>query len=78
MSIIPSTTSGCSVNRSSRPKKSPYWLFSPTKVESPRLWYIVRSLSQAGFLTVASAGVSKAGVYGKLSGSSGGKSSLPA
>ena len=54
MSIIPSTTSGCSVNRSSRPTKSPYSEFSPANVESPRLWYSVRSLSQSGDLTVAS------------------------
>ncbi len=62
MSIIPSTTSGRSVKRSSRPTKSPYSLDSPAKVESPRLWYIVRSLSQAGTLTVASASLGKTGV----------------
>ena len=33
MSIIPSTTVGCSVNRSSRPTKSPYSEFSPVNVE---------------------------------------------
>ena len=38
MSIIPSTTVGCSVNRSSRPTKSPYSEFSPVNVELPRLW----------------------------------------
>ena len=58
MSVIPSTTSGRSVKRSSRPKKSPYWLSSPVKVVLPRLWYIVRSLSQAGTLRSSSAGSS--------------------
>ena len=38
MSIIPSTTAGCSVNRSSSPKKSPYSEVSPANVELPRLW----------------------------------------
>jgi hypothetical protein len=36
--VLPSTTSGCSVKRSSRPTKSPYVEDSPAKVESPRLW----------------------------------------
>ena len=58
MSVIPSTTSGRSVKRSSRPKKSPYWLSSPVKVVLPRLWYIVGSLSQAGTLRSSSAGSS--------------------
>ena len=58
MSIIPSTTCGFSVKRSSRPKKSPYWLSSPVKVVLPRLWYIVTSLSQAGDLRFVSSGVS--------------------
>jgi hypothetical protein len=31
------------------------------------LWYIVRSFSQAGTFTVASAAVGKIGEYGKLS-----------
>jgi hypothetical protein len=38
MSIMPSTTTGFSVKRSSRPKKSPYCEFSPTNVVLPRLW----------------------------------------
>ena len=38
MAIIPSTTVGCSVKRSSRPTKSPYSEFSPENVELPRLW----------------------------------------
>ena len=58
MSIIPLTTSGFSVKRSSRPKKSPYWLSSPVKVVLPRLWYIVGSLSQAGTLRSSSSGSS--------------------
>ncbi len=62
MSTMPSTTSGCSVNRSSSPKKSPYTEFSPEKLELPRLWYSVGSFSQAGTFTVSSAGVSKVGV----------------
>ena len=57
MSTIPSTTSGRSVNRSSRPKKSPYWLSSPVNVVLPRLWYIVTSFSHAGDLRFVSAGV---------------------
>ena len=78
MSTIPSTTSGRSVKRSSSPKKSPYSEFSPTNVESPRLWYIVRSFSQAGALTVSSAVVRKIGLYGNESRSSGGNVSEPA
>jgi hypothetical protein len=43
------------------------------------LWYIVGSLSHAGFLTVASASLLKNGVSGKLtSGSSAGKPLRPA
>ena len=45
---MPETTSGRSVHRSSSPEKSPYSALSPAKVESPRLWYIVGSLSQSG------------------------------
>ena len=61
MSIMPCTTSGRSVHRSSSAErlpdgKSPYSLFSPENVEVPRLWYIVGSLSQAGTLTLSSAG----------------------
>ena len=37
MSTIPSTTSRRSVQRSSRPKKSPYREFSPLKLVFPRL-----------------------------------------
>jgi hypothetical protein len=77
LATIPWTTRGCSVNRSSRPKKSPYREFSPTKVVLPRLWYRVTSFSQAGTFTGASGGLK--GVYGKLtSGSSGGKLPVPA
>ena len=64
MSVMPRTTSGRSVHRSSRREKSPYSLFSPAKVESPRLWYMVGSFSHAGTLTFASAGVANVGVYG--------------
>ena len=78
MSIIPWTTRGFSVKRSSSPKKSPYSEFSPTNVVSPRLWYSVRSLSQAGTLRSCSAG-SSTGRYGnEVSGSSAGKSGEPA
>ncbi len=62
---MPSTTSGRSVQRSSRPTKSPYSADSPAQVESPRLWYIAGSLSQDGTLTPFSA----TGVYGKESAS---------
>jgi hypothetical protein len=37
ISIIPSTTRGCSVNRSSSPTKSPMVELSPRKVVLPRL-----------------------------------------
>jgi hypothetical protein len=75
---MPSTTRGFSVNRSSSPKKSPYWESSPTNVVSPRLWYSVTSFSQFGTLRFCSAG-SRTGVYGKdVAGSSAGKSSPPA
>ena len=67
MSIMPCTTWGRSVHRSSRAErlpdgKSPYSLFSPEKVDVPRLWYIVGSLSQAGTFRVASAGFVKVGL----------------
>ena len=70
MSIMPLTTSGRSVQRSSSacrspPGKSPYSLFSPVNDEVPRLWYIVGSLSQAGTLTVLSASLRNVGTYGK-------------
>ena len=44
--------------------KSPYVEDSPAKVESPRLWYIVGSLSHAGVLASSSPSWRK-GVYGK-------------
>src|SRR5207237_8939198 len=75
--VTPRTTSGRSVHRSSRPKKSPYSLFSPAKVESPRLWYIVGSFSHAGTLTFASAAVANVGVYGKDFRFTFGKSRVP-
>ena len=62
---IPLTTSGRSVQRSSEADEVAIGLDSPAKVESPRLWYIVGSLSHAGTLTVASAAERKTGVYGK-------------
>src|ERR671935_2512827 len=65
MSMKPSTTRWFSVKRSSRPKKSPYWEFSPLKVVSPRLWYRLTSFSQAGTLTSRSASGTH-GWYGKL------------
>ncbi len=61
---MPSTTSGRSVHRSSRPWKSPLSELSPAKVESPRLWYIVGSLSQDGTLTSFSSSATT-GVRGK-------------
>ena len=61
---MPLSTAGCSVNRSSRPTKSPYSALSPANVESPRLWYSVGSFSQAGTFTVLSASLRKVGVYG--------------
>ncbi|CAM5333294.1 hypothetical protein SCYAM73S_07586 [Streptomyces cyaneofuscatus] len=64
---MPFTTSGRSVHRSSRPEKSPYSLDSPAHVESPRLWYIVGSLSQDG--TFFSVPAVCTGVYGKESSS---------
>ena len=64
--------------RSSRPTKSPYVTDSPSHVESPRLWYSVVSLSQAGTLRFASSGLT-VGVYGKLvAASSAGNGSAPA
>src|SRR5205809_7075947 len=65
MSIIPSTTRGFSVKRSSRPKKSPYCEFSPVNVVSPRMWYRLTSLSHAGTLMSRSASGTH-GWYGKL------------
>src|SRR4029450_4426676 len=65
MSIIPSTTRGFSVKRSSRPKKSPYWEFSPVKVVSPRLWYRLTPLTHAGTFESRSASGTH-GWYGKL------------
>src|ERR671922_449816 len=65
MSMKPSTTRGFSLKRSSSPKKSPYWEFSPEKVVSPRLWYRLTSFSQAGTLTSRSASGTH-GWYGKL------------
>ncbi|CAM5721911.1 hypothetical protein SCALM49S_07997 [Streptomyces californicus] len=62
---MPSTTSGRSVHRSSSPEKSPYSLDSPAQVESPRLWYMVGSLSQAG--TFAPVPGAWTGVYGNES-----------
>src|SRR6478736_9868500 len=64
MSSMPVTTLGFSVKRSSRPEKSPYVEDSPAYVESPRLWYSVVSLSQAGTLTSLSASATF-GTYGK-------------
>src|SRR5665647_2673492 len=76
MSVIPSTTLGCSVKR---PTKSPYSEDSPAKVESPRLWYTVGSFSQAGTLAVLSASVRKIGLYGNdVAGSRAGKVPPPA
>ena len=67
------------MNRSSSPTKSPYSADSPAKVESPRLWYSVGSFSQAGTLTVSSAGVRKTGTFGnEVFLSSGGNVSPPA
>ena len=74
---MPLTTSGRSVHRSSRPKKSPYSLFSPANVESPRLWYMVGSFSHAGTLTFASAGPANSGVYGNEPVSTFGKPFVP-
>ena len=65
---MPLTTSGRSVHRSSRPEKSPYVEDSPAKVESPRLWYIVGSLSHDGTLTFFFA-AGTVGVRGKESAS---------
>ena len=53
--------------------KSPYVEDSPAKVESPRLWYIVGSLSQAGVLASSSPSA-RNGVYGKDPASSSGHS----
>src|SRR5687768_14288910 len=81
MSIIPWTTWGRSVHRSSSAErlpdgKSPYSLFSPENVDVPRLWYIVGSLSQLGTFTVASAGSRNVGTYGnETSGSTAGNGS---
>lgn len=61
---MPETTSGRSVHRSSSPEKSPYVVDSPAYVESPRLWYIVGSLSQDGVLPPP-----LTGLYGKESAS---------
>src|SRR4029450_3514604 len=71
MSIIPSTPRGFSVKRSSRPKKSPYWEFSPVKVVSPRLWYRLTSFSHAGTFESRSASGTH-GWYGKLLNATGG------
>ena len=54
----PLTTTGCSVKRSSRPKKSPcskQVSLQPPKSMSPRLWYRRTSLSQAGRFALRSA-----------------------
>ena len=53
-SARPFTTNGCSVKMSSSPKKSPCSKHAGeqlSNVMSPRLWYRVTSLSQAGRLT---------------------------
>ena len=68
MSTMPLTTSGRSVQRSSSAErsplgKSPYSESSPAKVEVPRLWYIVGSLSHAGTFT-SSWPAGTTGVYG--------------
>ncbi len=73
---MPSTTSGRSVHRSSRPTKSPWVEDSPAKVESPRLWYIAGSLSHAGTFRSFLSGATT-GLRGKESGSVFGKRRVP-
>ena len=82
MSIIPRSTRGRSVHRSSSAErfpdgKSPYMLSSPAKVEVPRLWYIVGSFSQFGVFAVRSASSWKTGVYGNDDRSTSGKPWVP-
>ncbi len=73
---MPFTTSGRSVHRSSRPEKSPWAELSPANVESPRLWYIVGSLSHDGTLVFFFA-AGTVGVRGKESPSTEGKRLVP-